>query len=301
MLSIKTPNAEKRWGRTAKMAKKMETIPKLFALAIVAASLTTFLMPAAFAAEAGSNDPGTEVDLIWSLVRATDSVNANLAEIDQALLNASLALSETGIEGQKAQEVLEDLVGLGPWVVDCITIDSEGTILEVRPAEYQEVKGASIKDQEHIERLLSTGRPAGLAYIMSVEGFHAMDFASPVFDEGGRLIGAVTVLVNSTEFFGAALLPYQLEGGAKIWAMTPDGTIIYDSDSEQIGRNTFTDPLFQPFPDLLTVGERVNMTRSGTGSYEIFGTEKELFWTTVDYQGEEMRLLLSVDADGILS
>ncbi|KUK45056.1 MAG: cache domain-containing protein [Methanothrix sp.] len=283
------------------MAKKMETIPKLFALAIVAASLTTFLMPAAFAAEAGSNDPGTEVDLIWSLVRATDSVNANLAEIDQALLNASLALSETGIEGQKAQEVLEDLVGLGPWVVDCITIDSEGTILEVRPAEYQEVKGASIKDQEHIERLLSTGRPAGLAYIMSVEGFHAMDFASPVFDEGGRLIGAVTVLVNSTEFFGAALLPYQLEGGAKIWAMTPDGTIIYDSDSEQIGRNTFTDPLFQPFPDLLTVGERVNMTRSGTGSYEIFGTEKELFWTTVDYQGEEMRLLLSVDADGILS
>lgn len=283
------------------MAKKMETIPKLFALAIVAASLTTFLMPAAFAAEAGSNDPGTEVDLIWSLVRATDSVNANLAEIDQALLNASLALSETGIEGQKAQEVLEDLVGLGPWVVDCITIDSEGTILEVGPAEYQEVKGASIKDQEHIERLLSTGRPAGLAYIMSVEGFHAMDFASPVFDEGGRLIGAVTVLVNSTEFFGAALLPYQLEGGAKIWAMTPDGTIIYDSDSEQIGRNTFTDPLFQPFPDLLTVGERVNMTRSGTGSYEIFGTEKELFWTTVDYQGEEMRLLLSVDADGILS
>ncbi len=283
------------------MAKKMETIPKLFALAIVAASLTTFLMPAAFAAEAGSNDPGTEVDLIWSLVRATDSVNANLAEIDQALLNTSLALSETGIEGQKAQEVLEDLVGLGPWVVDCITIDSEGTILEVRPAEYQEVKGASIKDQEHIERLLSTGRPAGLAYIMSVEGFHAMDFASPVFDEGGRLIGAVTVLVNSTEFFGAALLPYQLEGGAKIWAMTPDGTIIYDSDSEQIGRNTFTDPLFQPFPDLLTVGERVNMTRSGTGSYEIFGTEKELFWTTVDYQGEEMRLLLSVDADGILS
>ena len=99
------------------MAKKMETIPKLFALAIVAASLTTFLMPAAFAAEAGSNDPGTEVDLIWSLVRATDSVNANLAEIDQALLNASLALSETGIEGQKAQEVLEDhLIGVNELV-----------------------------------------------------------------------------------------------------------------------------------------------------------------------------------------
>jgi len=301
MLSIKMPNTEKRWERTAKMAKKSGKIPKLFALAMVTASLITFLMPAAFAEEAGSNDPGTGSDLIWSLVQATDSVNANLAEIDQALLNASLALSETGIEGQKAQEVLEDLMGLGPWVVDCITIDLNGTIVEVRPAEYQEVKGASIKDQDHIERLLSTGRPAGLAYIMSVEGFHAMDFASPVFDEGGGLIGAVTVLVNSTELFGAALLPYQPEGGAKIWAMIPDGTIIYDSDADQIGRNTLTDPLFQPFPDLLAVGERVNMMRSGTGSYEIFGTERELFWTTVDYQGEEMRLLLSVDADDIPS
>ncbi len=221
---------------------------------------------------------------MWSFGQAVDSVSANLAEIDQALLDASLALSYAGIEGPEARVVLDDLTGLGPWVVDCITVDLNGTIAEVRPAEYQHVEGTSIRDQEHIERLLSTRRPVGLAYIKSVEGFYVMDFASPIFDEEGMFAGAVAVLVNSTELFGQALAPYQ-----------PDGTVIYDSDAEQIGRNTFSDPLFQQFPDLLVVGERVEMERSGHGTYEIFGTARDVFWTTADYQGGEIRLLLSAD------
>ncbi len=256
----------------------------------------TSLVPASLGEDAGSDDVEVSWDLIWSFVLATDAVNANLSEIDRALLDASLTLTDAGVEGPEAQEVLDDLAGLGPWVVDCITVDLNGTIVEVMPEEYQYVAGTSIIDQEHIERLLSTRRPVGLAYIESVEGFYAMDFASPIFDGEGRLTGAVTVLVNSTELFGTVLAPYQPEGSAKIWAMMPDGTIISDPDSEQIGRNTFTDPLFQPFPDLLAVAGRVEMERSGTGRYEISGTTRDVFWTTADYQGSEIRILLSVDA-----
>ena len=270
-------------------------IRKLFALTVLAAALTIVLIPATFAEDAASENPLTDWDLMWSFVQAEDAVSANLAEIDQALLDASLALSKTGIEGPEAREVLDDLTGVGPWVVDCITVNLDGTIVEVRPTEYQHVEGTSIRDQKHIERLLSTKRPVGLAYIKSVEGFYAMDFASPIFDEDGRFAGAVTVLVNSTELFGQALEPYQPDGRAKIWAMMPDGTIIYDSDAEQIGRNTFNDPLFLQFPELLAVGERVEMERSGDGAYEIFGTKRDVFWTTTDYQGKEIRLLLSVD------
>lgn len=279
--------------KTSKSMRRPGNMPKLFALMLVAAATAAILLPAAFCEEEGPSGAETEADLIWRLVQATDSVGADLAEIDQALLNASLALSETGIEGPDAWVVLSNLAGLRPWVVDCITIDLNGTIVEVAPEEYEEVKGTSIGDQEHIERLFSTKRPVGLAYIMSVEGFRAMDFASPIFDEEGKLIGAVTVLVNSTELFGTALEPYQPGGSANIWAMMPDGIIIYDSDAEQIGRNSFTDPLFQPFPDLSEVAEKVKMERSGKGSYEISGTAREVFWTTVDYQGEEIRLLLS--------
>jgi hypothetical protein len=239
---------------------------------MAAAALATVIPPVAFGEDVASVETSTDWELMWSLVQAEDAVGSSLAEIDQALLEASLALTETGIKGPEARSVLDDLAGLGPWVVDCITVDLNGTIIEVRPAEYQEVEGTSIKDQEHIERLLFTRRPVGLAYIKSVEGFRAMDFASPVFDEGGRFIGAVTVLVNSTELFCAALSPYQPGGRAEIWVMTPDGTIIYDIDAEEIGRNTFSDPLFQQFQQLQEVAKRVETDRSGQGTYEIFGT-----------------------------
>jgi len=279
--------------KTSKSMRRSRKMPKHFSLMAVAAALAILLLPVAFCEEEGPSEAETEADLIWRLVQATDSVGADLARIDQALLNASLDLSETGIEGPDAREVLSNLTGLEPWVVDCITIDLNGTIVEVAPEEYQEVRDTSIRDQEHIERLFSTKRPAGLAYIMSVEGFYAMDFASPIFDEEGKLIGAVTILINSTELFGSALEPYQPGGSANIWVMMPDGTVIYDTNAEEISRNTFTDPLFQPCSDLLAVAERVKMERSGKGSYEISGTARDVFWTTVDYQGEEIWLLLS--------
>lgn len=269
-------------------------MPKVFGLGMVLAIL---LLPATIAGGAAPDVSSVGGELIWNLVQATEAVGGELAEIDGALLGASLSLSETGIEGAEARRVLEELVGVGPWVVDCITIDLNGTILEVAPEEYRYVVGERIDDQEHIQRLFVTRRPAGLAYIMSVEGFAAMDFASPVFDEDGRLIGAVTVLVNSTELFGQALAPCQPGGAAKIWAMLPGGTIVYDVDGEQIGRNTFTDPLFAEFTELLAVGRRVEVERSGTGSYEISGKAREVLWTTVDHQGREVRLLLSLDVD----
>lgn len=270
--------------------------PIILAWMVMFAVFAPSLVPAACGEDAGPDDVEADWGLIWNFVQATDAVNANLTEIDDALLDASLAISVVGVEGPKAREALGELAAVGPWVVDCITVDLNGTIVEVVPEEYLDVEGINIRDQEQIERLFSTRRSVGLAYIESVEGFYAMDFASPVFDGEGRLIGAVTVLVNSTELFGTVLAPYQPEGSAKIWAMMPDGTIIYDPDAEQIGRNTFSDPLFQPFPDLLAAAARVEMERSGISRYEISGTARDVFWTTAYYQGSEIRILLSVDA-----
>jgi hypothetical protein len=267
---------------------------KKFTLMMLAITLTAIISPTAFSEEAIS-DTSIEGDLIWDFVMATDAVRSNISEIDRALLDASLALYDTGIEGIEAQHILTNLTAVGPWVIDCITFDLNGTIIEVEPDEYRYVAGMSIIDQEHIQQLLSTGRPVGLAYIESVEGLYSMDFDSPIFDENMRLVGAVSVLVNSTEFFEAVLAPYQPGGPAKIGALMPDGTIIYNTDAEQIGKNPFTDPLYAEFSELLALARRAETERTGKGAYEIFGTTRQGFWTTVDYQGREIRLLLSVD------
>jgi hypothetical protein len=279
MLSKKTPT-------TGHLSRKKQ---KKFALTMLAMALSAILAPTAFSEEAIS-DTSIDADLIWDFVLAADAVRSNISQIDRALLDASLALSDTGIEGIEAQQFLTNLTAVGPWVIDCITFDLNGTIIEVEPDVYRYIAGMSVIDQEHSQQLLSTGRPVGLAYFKTVQGFYAMVFGAPIFDHDGRLMGAVTVLVNTTEFFGQVLGPYQPDDPAEIWASMPDGTIIYDTDAEQIGKNTFTDPLYAEFPEILALARRAERETSGTGSYEIFGTTRQAFWTTIYYQGREIRL-----------
>lgn len=56
-------------------------------------------------------------EVLWRLVSASDSVSANLAKIETALMDASIALSETGIDGPKAKEILSRLALVDPSVI----------------------------------------------------------------------------------------------------------------------------------------------------------------------------------------
>lgn len=71
---------------------------------------------------------------LWRLVCASDAVNANFTKIETALMDASIALSETGIDGPNAREILSRLMLTDSYAIDCVTIDSTGTVREVEPS-----------------------------------------------------------------------------------------------------------------------------------------------------------------------
>ncbi|NYT01690.1 MAG: hypothetical protein GKC10_02890 [Methanosarcinales archaeon] len=245
--------------------------------------------------ETSFDTPQASAELMWRYIQAVDSVNSNLSAIDERLAYACAALSRTGLQGPGTSEILRDLSATGQGMVDAITIDANGTIVEVEPQEYQHIRGMDIGDQEHVKTVMDTRRPLGLDYISTVEGFDALAFTAPVFDEQGVFLGAASVLINSTEFFFAALAPFQPESGAKIGVMKPDGLVLYDLDSQQIGKNTFSDPLFQEQEEILALGRRMEGERTGLGTYEFANTTREALWTTIDFQGRQIRMVLNVD------
>jgi hypothetical protein len=271
------------------------------ALAVVLASL---LAPGAMALNPNNPQVQTQMptvsqETLWSFIQAGDSLNSNLAKIDDALANASSALSKTGLQGSEAQAILTNLSMVDPEQIDCITVGLNGSILEVVPSEYNYVKGENIGYQEHIKTLFATKLPVGMAYIKTIEGFYAADFAVPVFDEDGCLIGATTILINATKFLDRILAPYQPEN-AKIWATLPNGFVLYETDASQIGLNTFEDPAFKQFPDLMALAERVRTDVTGYGTYEFYNDQHTqtvrmgIYWTTIYHQGEPIRLMLTV-------
>lgn len=251
----------------------------------------------AFGPQTTSGEP------LWRLLSASDAVHSNLSKIEMALVNASLALSETGIDGLAARAVLSNLTAADSAVVDCITIDANGTVREVEPAAFESVKGLNLKWQKHLNDTINTKLFWGFTFIRAVEGMYAIDSEMPVFDKKGTFIGTVSLMFNNSQFFGRVLAPFQAGESSKIWVMKADDpTVLYETDPSQILLNE-SSPVYQSYPALLALVDRVSAERTGYGTYEFLDqshmetTEKGCYWITIPNRGTEMRLILTLELD----
>ena len=240
-------------------------------------------------------------ETLWRLVSASDAVSANLTKVETALVNASIALSETGIDGPDAKEVLSRLVLVDPSVIDCIAIDPTGTVREVEPSSFESIKGVNLKAQEHINNTINTRLYSGFHLIKAVEGVYAIDSEMPVFDPNGTFIGTVSFMFNSSQFFENVLSPFQPGGNSKIWvSKADDATILYDTDPSQILLNR-SSPMYQNYPELLVLSDRMSIERTGYGTYEFLDQshgetiKKGCYWTTIPNQGTQMRIVLTLE------
>jgi hypothetical protein len=240
-------------------------------------------------------------ETLWRLVSASDAVSANLTKIETALMDASIALSETGIDGPNAKKVLSRLVLADPSVIDCITIDPTGSVREVEPSSFESIKGENLKVQEHINETINTRLYSGFHLIKAIEGVYAIDSEMPVFDQNGKFIGTVSFLFNSSQFFENTLSPFQPGGNSKIWvSKADDATILYDTDPSQILLNE-SSLVYQNYPELLEISERMSVERTGYGTYKFLdqfhgeAIKKGCYWTTIPNQGTQMRIVLTLE------
>lgn len=248
-----------------------------------------------FGPETTSGEP------LWRLLSASDAVTSNLSRIEMALVDASLALSDTGIDGTGAAEVLLNLTKTDPSIIDCITIDTNGTVREVKPESFENVKGENLKRQKQVNDTITTGLYSGFHFIKAVEGFYAIDSEMPVFDKNGTSIGTVSVLFNQSQFFTRIIDPFLVDGKYKMWVgKADDATILYETDSSQILLNR-SSPLYQDYPTLLKLFDRMRYERTGYGTYEFLDQSREnilrkgCYWTTIPNKGTEMRLVIRLD------
>lgn len=241
---------------------------------------------------------------VWRLLSANDALSSNLSKIEMALADASITLSRTGIDGAAAGKVLSNLTMADAAVIDCITIDYNGTVREVEPKSFDSVKGTNLKWQKHVNDTINTRLYSGFHFIKAVEGSHAIDSEMPIFDKNGTFVGMVSLLFNNSQFFGRVLAPFQVEGISKIWvSKADDATILYETDPTQILLNR-SSSIYQAYPSVLKLADRMSAERTGYGTYEFLDQshnetiKKGCYWTTVPNEGTEMRIILTLDLDG---
>jgi hypothetical protein len=246
----------------------------------------------------------TSGEPMWRLLSANDALNSNLSKIEMALVDASIALSRTGIDGPATRTVLSNLTMADTAVIDCITIDYNGTVREVEPTSFESVKGTNLKWQKHVNDTINTKLYSGFHFIEAVEGLHAIDSEMPIFDKNGTFVGTVSLLFNNSQFFGRVLAPFQLAGKSKLWvSKADDATILYETDPSQILLNK-SSSMYQNYPSVLKIADRMSADRTGYGTYEFLDQshnetiKKGCYWTTIPNRGTEMRVILTLDLDG---
>jgi len=222
-----------------------------------------------------------------------------LAKITAAVAAASRDLSGAGLEGPDTREILNNLCGAVPYAVDCATVDLKGRMVTVEPAGYRKFEGSDISKQEQIVLMQKLRRPVMSKVFRAVEGFDAVDIEYPVFSPEGEFTGSVSLLMRPDSLFSTIVTPMVQGLPVDVWVMQKDGRIIYDADTEEIGRMLFDDPLYESFPELLSLGKTIAKKSSGSGSYEFLGRElkgpvrKDAYWATVSVLGTEWRLVVT--------
>ncbi len=229
------------------------------------------------------------------------SVQQELERIDQDLAVAAGELARTGLDGEEARRILNELAAKYPYVIDACTVDNNGTIIAVEPAAYHDFEGYDISQQEQVRRLQETRLPVLSLAFTSVEGVVAVDLEQPVFYQQKELIGSVSLLVKPEPLFAKFAASNLQQPETMI--MQQDGYILYDTKNSQIGFNSFTDDLYQDYPELLSLARKVATDKAGLGNYTFLDESlqkqaaKRSAWTTVGLHGTEWRLIVNYIAD----
>jgi hypothetical protein len=235
------------------------------------------------------------------LIHAEAAINAELLRLDNLLSKACQQLSITGLTGSEAEKILSDLCAENfDIIVNAATADKNDILLAVQPSEYSNIIGQDLKSQEQNIEMHKTMRPALSNLISLVEGLPGIVMVSPIFDTNEQLIGSLSIVFQ----------PYQLvhpivkdltKGIYTIYALQSNSTLIYDANSEEQGKNIFTDDVYAGHTELQTFIHNVLDTQSGYGTYSFYDdlaesrplVSKEAYWTTIGIYNTDWRLVIA--------
>lgn len=249
------------------------------------------------------NETATKQEMNVLLIQAQAGINGALENLDNSLQTACQRLSATDLTGPAANAVLNDLyTNNSLLIVNAATSDAKDILVAVQPSKYSSIIGEDISGQEQNIEMHHTMRPAMSDLIPLVEGFPGVVMVAPIFDGDSKLIGSLSIVIQPYLLIGP-IVEGPINGTPiSMWAMQTNGTLIYDPDPQQQGKNLFTDPIYTNYSEVQAFTHHVAEEKSGYGTYQYYNTNldnaskqvvaKEAYWTTVGIYGTEWRLVV---------
>jgi hypothetical protein len=233
-----------------------------------------------------------------TLRNVTGDIEQVLHQMDTAMDAMTKQLAQVPVLSEQARQILQDHFGTIPSVIELAITTPEGILSVIEPAVYKSSEGSDISGQAHIIRVKETHKPVLSVAFHAVEGFQAVVLAWPILTPDNQLRGIATMLIRPEVFLKNIITPV-IEGlPVDIWVMQKDGIILYDIDAIEIGRNLFTDPMYQAYTESLKVAKRIADEEKGRAEYVYLGSgmkdtvTNQAYWTTIDTYGNQWKVVM---------
>jgi hypothetical protein len=185
------------------------------------------------------------------------SLQSTFETLDAGLSASATRLATLIGDTARVRSELKELFSDSPeYVLTYAQVSPAGILEVIEPPAYYPMQGSDISGQDHIIKLFSEKIPVLSATFLAVEGFYAVVEAYPVI-KNGQVTGALTGLFYPHQLLDPIIDPLILNQDFEIWMMEKGGTLIWDQDAPDIGRNLFTDPYYDPFPNLKIALEKI--------------------------------------------
>ena len=301
MQTLKTKNTRKL--SDVKMAKSKPIIFVLFIIVVASLGFNVYQWNTNLTVTQQRDDFFTRQQMLNQLTHSQTNVNEQLANLDSSLQIACLKLSTTGLDGAQARTILSELFANNTLIVNAATSDTNDILVAVEPSNYSSIQGEDISRQLQNVQMHQTMRPAMSDMINLVEGFPGIVMVAPIFDSNDKFIGSLSIVIQPSLLIKWSIMtPPEDAEQYSMWAMQTNGTLIYDPDPQQQGRNLLTDPIYTNYTEVQTFTRQVAGAQSGFGTYQYYNTNldntskqivrKEAYWTTIGIYGIQWRLII---------
>ena len=225
------------------------------------------------------------------------SLESTFNRLDSMLDASTNRLAPIIADTTAIRSELKTLYGQKPaYILEYALVSPAGIMEVIEPPTYYSMEGMNISSQAHIIKVFQTKAPVLSETFLAVEGFYAVVEVHPVM-KNQQAAGALTALFYPHQMMDPVIYPL-LEGqDFEIWMMEKGGTLIWDQDLPDIGRNLFTDPYYDPFPNLRVALEKIVAEDYGETTYSFFqaGTNVEVVklahWVTFTHHGQEWKIV----------
>jgi hypothetical protein len=200
-------------------------------------------------------------------------------------------------ETEDLQEKISEAASGKDYILTVAYIGNDGIVKAISPETEGISVGDSLAYQDSVARMNENKTPLLTDLFELKQGGYAAAVYYPVFS-GDSYPGFISITFAPETFFSRYANELKEENGFEVMVLQTDGLILYDPDESEAGQQTFNNPAYEDFSEIIGAAEKVVRDWSGSCEYNYYATGtyekvfKKAFWSTVATGGNEWRIMV---------